>query len=519
MTNRSNTHSVSRRSVLRAGLAAGAGAVVGLTQSPPAGATRRAAVAFVGATVIDTSGGPSRPDQTVVVEGDRISRLGGRRDVRVPPAATVVDGTGRFLIPGLCDMHVHSDIYEGIIPPLYIANGVTTVREMSGADHLHRWRDQVDAGTLLGPASIIASPLIDGAPGLWAGLNAVSYIEVTTEAEARAAVRRVVRDGADFVKVYSRLSPRAYFAVADEARRQRVPFVGHCPDNVPITRASAAGQRSLEHMWGTWYSTSGREAELRRAIADIRIEAGDYNNWFNQIHPVNWLAANSIDPGKAAAVFAEFVANGSRQVPTLIAMRAIAMPDEVSRTDARLKYLPAVTAQEWWWALDELFAAGRGPTEVAQHRELFDRQLELVDAMRRAGVPMLAGTDSATPGCFPGFALHDELALLVRAGLSPLEALQAATLEPARFLGRQDHEGTIRRGNVANLVLLDADPLDDIRNTQRIRAVVVRGRLVSAEDRTRMLLEVEAAARQVPADAAATVGCPCMGPARRRDAS
>ncbi|MEV4620752.1 amidohydrolase family protein [Asanoa sp. NPDC049573] len=471
-------------------------------------------IAFVGVTVIDTTGGPSRPDQTVVVESDRIIEMGARRDTTVPHGATVVDSTGKFLIPGLCDMHVHSDVYEAIVPPLYLANGITTVREMSGADHLHQWRDRVEAGSLLGPRSIIASPLIDGAPGLWAGLNAVSYIEVTNEAEARAAVRRVVRDGADFVKVYSRLSPAAYFAVVDEARRQQVPFVGHCPDNVPITAASKAGQRSLEHMWGTWYSTSSREAEIRRAIAEVRIEPGDYNSWFNQMHPLNWLAARSYDPAKAAAVFGEFVANKSRVVPTLIAMRAIAMPDEVSRTDERLKYLPASTAEEWWWALDELFAAGRGPTEVAQHRELFDRQLRLVDEMRRAGVPMLAGTDSATPGCFPGFALHDELVLLVRAGLTPMQALQAATLEPARFLGRHHHEGTIRRGNLANLVLLDANPLDDIRNTQRIRAVVVRGRYISPKERKRMLSEVEAAAREVPADAPATVGCPCMGRSR-----
>lgn len=479
-------------------MAAGAGAVVGLAQAAPAVAAGRRVTAFVGVTVIDTTGGQSSPDQTVVVEGDRIIALGRRRGIRVPRGATVVDGTGRFLIPGLCDMHVHSDVHEAIIPPLYIANGITTVREMSGADHLHRWRDRVEAGSLLGPRSIIASPLIDGAPSLWAGLNAVSYIEVTNEPEARAAVRRVVRDGADFVKVYSRLSPEAYFAVADEARRHHVPFVGHCPDNVPITEASRAGQRSLEHMWGTWYSTSSREAEIRRALAGIRIEPGDYNSWFNQVHPVNWLAANSYHPAKAAAVFAGFVANRSRQVPTLIAMRAIAMPDEVSRTDGRLKYLPAATAAEWWWALDELFAAGRGPTEVAQHRELFDHQLRLVDELRRAGVPMLAGTDSATPGCFPGFALHDELALLVRAGLTPMQALQAATIEPARFLGRQDHEGSIRRGNLANLVLLDADPLDDIRNTQRIRAVVVRGRYISAEERERMLAEVEAAASKAP---------------------
>lgn len=503
--------SISRRNVLRTGLAAGAGAVVGLTRSAPAGAVRSTAIAFVGVTVIDTTGGPSRPDQTVVVEGDRIVGLGGRRAVRVPRGATVVDGTGKFLIPGLCDMHVHSDVYEAIIPPLYIANGITTVREMSGAEHLHRWRDRVEAGSQLGPRSIIASPLIDGAPGLWAGLNAVSYLEVTDEPQARAAVRQVVREGADFIKVYSRLSPEAYFAVADEARRQRVPFAGHCPDNVPITEASRAGQRSLEHMWGTWYSTSSREAEIRRAITKIRIEPGDYNSWFNQVHPLNWLAAQSFDPGKAARVFAGFVTNRSRQVPTLIAMRAIAMPDEVSRTDWRLKYLPAATAGEWWWALDELFAAGRGPTEVAQHRELFDRQLQLVDEMRRAGVPMLAGTDSATPGCFPGFALHDELALLVRAGLTPMQALQAATLEPARFLGWQDHAGTIRRGNLADLVLLDANPLDDIRNTQRIRAVVVRGRFISAAERERMLAQVEAAAREVPADARATVGCPCIG--------
>lgn len=186
-------------------------------------------------------------------------------------------------------------------------------------------------------------------------------------------------------------------------------------------------------------------------------------------------------------------------------------PDDFAPTDDRLRYLPPSTTENWGWLIAEIFKAGRNPQVEAQLRELFDHRLRLVRAMHRAGVPMMAGTDTSNPYSFPGFALHDELALLVRAGLTPMQALRTATLEPARFLGLDHLMGTVRRGNVADLVLLGANPLDDIRNTGRIHAVLVRGRLITAERRAAMLAEVEAAAAEMTGVSRTTAGCPCAG--------
>jgi hypothetical protein len=457
-----------------------------------------AGIALTHVTVIDATGTRPLPDATVVVRGERIVALGRSGDIRIPPGAEVLDLTGKFLIPGLCDMHVHSSGSgsERIAPPLYIANGVTTVREMDGSPRLHEWRAKIEDGSLLGPRMVIASPILDGSPSP-IGDPGESEFEVTTEAEARSAVRRVKREGADFVKVYHRLTRAAYVAIADEAKRQGIPFAGHCPDAVPITDASDAGQASLEHLFWTWFSTSSREAEIRAMLQDIGLAPGDYNAWFHQIHPVEWTAAHSYAPSKAEVVFARLAANGSRQVPTLAMHRVLDRPDDVSSIDERLKYLPAAVVEGHRYALTELYQAGRTAEAVAEWRELFDHRLRLVGAMRQAGLAVLAGSDTGTPPySFPGFSLHDELALLVEAGFTPLQALQAATREPAEYLGLQDSLGTIEEGKVADLVVLDGDPLADIRNTMKLHAVLVGGGLLTSEGRTRVLADVETAARE-----------------------
>jgi hypothetical protein len=160
---------------------------------------------------------------------------------------------------------------------------------------------------------VIASPMIDGKPSLWSAFPGAPFVEVSGETQAREAVRQAARDGADFIKVYSRLSRSDFHAVADEAHRLGLPFAGHCPDGVPLGEASDAGQRSVEHLFWTWYSTSRRETEVRRALAALDLPTGDYNAWFHQILPIEWTAAQSFDPVKAAALFARLNHNGTRQ--------------------------------------------------------------------------------------------------------------------------------------------------------------------------------------------------------------
>jgi hypothetical protein len=483
-----------RTSLTAAGVAAGTPAV--------SAAAREPVLALTGATVIDPSSGTTRRNQTVLIRGTRLIAIG---HIPVPDGARVIELNGKYVIPGLADMHVHSLGDERISPPLYVANGVTTVREMAGNPATYDWRDRIENGTLLGPRMVVAGRVIDGSPTLW-DTTLVPVISVDGVAQARAAVRQVKAEGADFVKVYSRLSPAEFHAIADEARRQRLTFAGHCPDDVPIGDASDAGERSLEHLHALALSVSSREAEIRRMIASITVEDGDYPGWFDQMHPIEWLASRTYDRNRAARLFGRLRRNRTRVVPTLAMHQVLDMPNDASPDDPRLKYVPVAEREGWKWVWETFYRPNRPAEELAQRRRLFEYRLRFARALGAAGVPVMAGTDTGTVNCFPGFSLHDELALLVRAGFSPMDALGSATVEPARFLGLPR---PLRPGSQADLVVLDADPLTDIRNTQRIHSVTVRGRFIGPAERRRMLDAVESAAQEPPAPGAAVrrAGC------------
>jgi imidazolonepropionase-like amidohydrolase len=506
---------ISRRSVL-AGAAAGvAGAAVGVGRAGVAGATPAADItAVTGVTVIDAAGG-ARRHQNVLVRGGRILDAGDLHRVPVPHGARVVDGRGKFLIPGLADMHTHATEIEPTDPEMYVVNGVTTTRQMSASEAVRGWRRDIEAGTRLGPRWAVGSSIVDGAPSLWEGIG-VPYIAVANAAEGRAAVRREAEAGADFIKTYTRLSRESFHAIAAESRRVGIPFLGHVPDFVQVTEASDAGLHSIEHLFEFWYDTSRDEQRLRREIARIGIAGGDYAGWFTKLHPVEYAAARSYDPGKAARVFERLARNGTGVTPTLTVHWTCDVPDEVPHDDPRFRYVSADTLGYWQWATENFYLKGRTPRESVERRELFARRMRLAGELARAGVPLMTGTDLGTAYLLPGFSLHDELRFLVQAGLSPAQALRAATLEPARSLGRRD-QGTVERGKVADLVLLDADPLRDITNTTRINSVFVRGHLIDPAARQRMLADIEAAAqRKAPTGVIpAAAGCACHGGARR----
>ncbi|MBT2210109.1 amidohydrolase family protein [Actinomadura sp. NEAU-AAG7] len=511
------TKHISRRHVLAGGAASGAALLAG---AGSAGAARRPSLALTGVTVIDATRSRPRPGMTVLIAGDRITAVGRRDEVPVPPGTTVVPLAGRYLIPGLAEMHAHSIGTERISPPLYLANGVTSVREMAASAVVSGWRDAIGRGRLLGPRWTIASEIIDGSPSLLSTPDDPGgAILVSDAAEARRAVRRVRAEGADFVKVYSRVPRDAYLALADEARRQRIGFAGHCPDGVPVPLAARAGQRSIEHVHTLWCATSGRDREVRRMLDGIEIEPGGYAGWFRRFHEVEWLASGAYSPDRAAEVFARLRRHRTWTTPTLAMHLIVDRPEKLSMTDERLRYIPAEDREWWRWAVENIYLPGRGPEEIAQQHELFDRRLRFVGAMRDAGVEVLAGSEAGFIYAYPGFSLHEELALLVRAGLTPLEAIGAATLGPARFLGVQDSLGSVHAGKLADLVVLDADPLADIANTTRIHAVLAGGRLITADERRRMLADVERAAKE-PAGAlpAAAVGCGCHAPRKARPA-
>jgi imidazolonepropionase-like amidohydrolase len=405
-------------------------------------------------TVIDVTGGVPKPDMSVVITGDRISQVEEAGKVVAPPGATVVDAAGKFLIPGLWDMHVHWYIRDTFT--LFIANGVTGIRQMFGNSDLLRWREDIAKGSLLGPRMIVASPIIDGPQPVWP-----TSIAVSNEDEGRKAVRNVKQSGADFVKVYSLLPRDAYFAIADEAKRQGISFAGHVPNSVSPAEAADAGQKSIEHLTGM------------RARAEAR-------------------SLETYDDRRAGELFARFVKNETWQCPTLTVLRGKAyFGDENFMRDQRLKFIPPRIKERWSQRI-----ANRNEANYANAKKVFQKELEIVGAMRKAGVQLLAGTDTGNPFCFPGFSIHDELALLVIAGQTPVEALRSATLNPAKFLGLDKTLGTIEQAKVADLVLLDANPLEDVRNTQRINAVISNGRLFDRKALNKMLDQAEAAANR-----------------------
>jgi len=432
----------------------------------------QAPIVFTHATIIDVTGAAPTRDATVVITGDRISAIGD--NVPVPAGAQVVDASGKFLIPGLWDMHVHWYLRDTFT--LFIANGVTSVRQMFGNSDLLRWREQIAKGSLLGPRMVVASPIIDGPEPIWP-----NSIAVRNEEEGRKAVKRVKQWGADFVKVYALLPRDAYFGIADEAKQQGITFAGHVPNSVSPAEASDAGQKSIEHLTGILIACSDKETELRDKL--VKADSPEARG------RVQTSALETYDEKKAADLIAHFVKNQTWQCPTLTVLRSNAyLGDESFRRDGRLRYIPRLLQQRWNFRVAN--------HDSAVTKRVLQKQLEIVGAMQRAGVPILAGTDTGNPFCFPGFSLHEELALLVIAGLTPVEALRSATLNPAKFFGLDQTLGTIEQGKIADLVLLDANPLLDIRNTQKINAVVSNGRLFDRKALDKMLGEAEVAANR-----------------------
>jgi imidazolonepropionase-like amidohydrolase len=442
-------------------------------------------------TVIDATGAPEQPDMAVVIEREHIAAVGLSKKVTAPAGSLIVDGRAKFLMPGLWDMHVHAfATHMGGKPggetwmyPLYLVNGVVGVRAMWGPENASAWRAQHAQSDKPSPSVYLASPILDGANPFWPGT-----IAIADAAQARAAVDRYKANGADFIKVYDGLSRDSYFAIVDEAHKLGIPFAGHVPDAIRVEEATDAGQKSIEHLTGVAIGASSEEDTL---FAIKYVASGDFIRR-------DLRAEATYDESKAAALFARFVKNGTWQCPTLVVNRTHAHSDDGNFTHEEwLKYVPSET-RDFWRNMSERIAKKRTAQVWAEARREFPEELKLVGRMYRAGVGILAGTDVYNPYLFPGFSLHDELSLLVEAGLPPMAALQAATIGPARFMGQADRRGTVEVGKIADLVLLDRDPLADIRNSTSVRAVILGGKLMPRATLDTMLAEAEATAAGPP---------------------
>jgi hypothetical protein len=453
-------------------------------QNPAIPSKPASALYITHVTVIDTRTGTEARDRTVVISGDRVKEVTDSKDMKTPAGATVLDRTGKYLIPGLWDMHVHGNNqpWFATMFPLYLANGVTGIREMFGPMDANEFRAQLAAKGIDAPHMYLGSPIIDGDPPAWP-----TSIVVTTPNDGRKVVEEQKGKGADFIKIYNNLSREAYFAIMDESRHQKIPVQGHVPRRISAWEASAAHQRSFEHLSGIPLACSSREEELVAKYLAARSGTERYRLMLD--------GSRSYVDRKCRRLFAELKKNSTWQVPTLTVNRAFGMLQDPQFTrDDRSRYFSG-ELKEWLTAKDDPRLKNWTSEDFAVRRELFAYYRKVLGAMFRAGVPILAGTDTGNPYCYPGFSLHDELALMVESGVTPLGALQAATWNAARFMDASDRYGSVTPGKIADLVLLDADPLTDIHNTTRISAVFLAGKHFDRAALDEMLGAAEAAAK------------------------
>ena len=455
--------------------------LVVLVSGPAIVAAQEPVLVITHVNLIDATGSPVQGDMTVIVEGKRISQIGKSGATPVPKTARVVDGRGKYLIPGLWDMHVH-EIFgawlpedERITPVLFVANGVTGVRDMGGdLEALKDWRARIAEGKLLGPRMIISGPMLDGPVPQFP-----SSAPVKDAAEGRRIVDELQKNGADFIKIQSLVPRDGYFAAANEAKKVGIVFAGHVPDKVRAAEASSAGQKSIEHLTGVFEGCSTVEDEL---MATPR-------------GPGRGRFLSTYDPARAKELIALFVKNQTWQVPTLYWERGEWLIEQTSAgPDPLVKYAPAAWRERAWPMFTTGIKKDWSTDPFADRERFFQAELKMVGEMNKAGVPILAGTDTAAGvRVYPGFSLHEELELLVQAGLTPMEALQAATRNAGKYLDLAD-TGTIEKGKRADLVLLDANPLAEIKNTRKIQSVVLAGRYFSRADLDHLLAGVEQAA-------------------------
>src|SRR5580700_4239836 len=450
-------------------------------------AAQSAPIAIAHVTLINPATSAVEHDATVIIEGDHIGTVLIGAMVKMPGNTRLIDGHGRYLIPGLWDMHVHSafgDWFPGgrdIILPLFVANGVTGVRDMGGdLPVLMAWRKQSAKGQIVGPRMVISGPMLDAyLPD--GKLRFPSSVAVTTPESAVAAVDALKAQGVDFIKVQSVISRDAYLAAAAEAHKQGLPIVGHVPDKVRIAETIAAGQKSIEHLMGSFEGCSTEEDKFIRGEGDLK------------------LLLTTQDQKKCDDLIRQLAQSQTWQVPTLAWQRGGTFLDQRDlKHDPLDKYVPAYWRDVTWRRFSDEMMPDLLRDPLTLRQEYFAENLQMVGAMHRAGVPFMAGTDTA-PGIYimPGFSLHDELANFVEAGFTPMESLQTATSNPARFLGMEANLGSVEIGKVADMVLLSANPLEDIRNTRKISMVIANGQFLDRAALNQLLMHVvEAAKRQ-----------------------
>jgi len=417
--------------------------------------------------LIDVTDGKIRADTTVTIDGNRVTSV-EQSNANAPKHGLVVDARGKYLIPGLWDMHTHvyfdNTAADGtdLVLPLFLANGITGVRDMGSelGPVLHA-REEIAAHGMSGPRMIVSGPMLDGPKSHYK-----SAIAIATPQEGRNAVDLLKTRGADFIKIQSGVPRDAYFAIVDEAKKKGIEFEGHVPDAIRASEAVAAGQRTFEHLIGIFEASSPDE--------DKYLSGNKSPGAFLKTY----------DPEREAAIIQLLAKHGVWQCPTLFWERGQWLVDAIDYTkDPDLAFAAKTWVAKQWPQSQKSILKSLDTDPLAVREKFVEHELDIIRKLHAAKVPFLAGTDTpAGVDVIPGISLHLELQRFVAAGFTPLEALQTATLNPARYYNKLVDYGPVQKGRLADLVLLDANPVDDIRNTRTIDSVIADGRYLSPAD-------------------------------------
>lgn len=401
--------------------------------------------------IVDVKTGTILKNKTVAIDSNRITAIYDN-EISGSDSTIVIDGKGKYLIPGLWDMHAHYKWNHIDTEPLLIANGITGVREMWGdmPEYVKVPKNTPQQG-IVSPDIYFAADFIDGYPPAFPG-----SLIVTNSEEAVIAVNNQIEKKVDFLKVYSMLTEEAFLAIANEAKKRNIPFAGHIPNGVSIYTAIDAGMASSEHMYGF----------LEGCLPQNKNE----NPPSSEEELISRFSEKTFDS------LCSILAKSNMWIcPTLVVGRVNCyLNDSIFTNDNRKSYLPSYVIDIWKQKMSA-YTQSQIDTFVksASIRHLFE--LSLIGKMNEKGVKFLAGTDFPNPYLFPGFSLHDELSLMVKGGMPAIDVLKSATINPAIFMNKEDNFGSVEVGKIASLILLNMNPLENIENTKSIETVIIRG--------------------------------------------
>ena len=433
-------------------------------------------------------------DQTVIIQAGKILRVADSKLLPLSPKNTIIDCSGKYLIPGLWDAHVHFAFIEGLAPfmfDLFLAYGVTSVRDTGGKlSFVQHWKKLSRAKPTQAPRVMIAGPLIDGIPNVYDGSDPDHpplSVGMHSVEEVHEEVQQLIDAEVDFLKAYEMLTPEQFYEIIRMAQAHHLKVTGHVPLSMDVIAASNAGLNSMEHLRNLELSCASNSDSLLNARRGMLTEGMHDPGGVLRSRIHNAERENAIlhyDEHRADSILHILYKNQTWQIPTLnLASGNILQPFMLPDYQEAFAYLPDTIATEWMTEIEHF--KNYQPTEFQkQYTQWF---MDMVGKINKEEIPIMAGTDCPIFYQPPGRSLHQELVVLVQSGLTPLEALRTATINPARYFGLQNELGSVDENKWADLVILDANPLDDINNTRKIQAVIKQGKYYSREDLDQIL--------------------------------